>query len=378
MQQPPRCRVDCADTSGAVDALAQEWAELERATPEATGFQSFRWCRIWLDCARSGEEPRVVCVREGERLVMLLPLQVERRLGFSIVRWMGQPMTQYGDALALPGEGRTDWRAAAFAEMRRWRDVDLVALTQLRGDGVLASAAVQGEKFSAPEKLSAPYVDLRAGGRRRHKSVERRAKWLETIGPVSLEAPRTPAEREELAERALSLKRAWLRDKRAFSAGLSNPASEAFIAAAAREGVLRVHALRVGEEIAALDVGFVGGGAYRSLLGCYDIRFAEGAPGQSLTGRVIGECAAEGLLAYDFLLPADAYKLAWATGETPILARFIALNFRGRLAAFGLARLRPQVKRVVRAANRWRATAAAFALSYARARLVARKRGTRQ
>ncbi|PPD45403.1 MAG: hypothetical protein CTY15_04870 [Methylocystis sp.] len=349
-----RWRAECAATIEAVDALGAEWAALEAATPEATGFQSFQWCRIWLDSAGENVRPRVLCIREDARLVMLLPLQIERRFGVSIARWLGEPMTQYGDALALPGEGRAAWRAAAFAEMARWKDVDLVALTRLRADAVLADGPCDGEE------VCAPYIALDAGKRRRHKSVERRAKRLEAQGPLSLEEAQSPAERERLAGHALTLKRDWLRSKGIYSAGLSSPTSTRFITAAARAGVLQVNVLRVGETVAACDLGIVGGGAYRTFLGSFDARFAEGSPGQCLTGRVIERCAQEGLRAYDFLLPADAYKLEWATGQTSIRARFVPLSSKGRLAAFALARLRPLAKRALHALARLRSRLTGF------------------
>jgi CelD/BcsL family acetyltransferase involved in cellulose biosynthesis len=289
---------------------------------------------------------------------MLFPFQIERRLGVSIARWIGEPMTQYGDALAEAGEGRARWRKAAEAAMARWRDVDLFALTRLRADGVLAEGPVSGEA------LSAPYVELRVAKLRRHKSLERRAKRLEAHGAVALDEARSPAERESVARHAFALKREWLDGKGVFSAGLSNPASEGFIASLAREGFLRVNMLRVGGEIAAIDVGFIGGGAYRSLMGCYDARFAEGSPGQALTGRLIAHCRQEGLSAYDMLLPADAYKLDWASGEIAVNARLVATSLKGHVAAFALARLRPLAKRIVHGLAPLRARAKAPEFSF--------------
>lgn len=78
------CRVDCVGTLDGVAALAAEWAELEGATPEATGFQSFVWCHTWLRLAGARVTPRIVCVREAGRLVLLAPLQIERRFGVAI------------------------------------------------------------------------------------------------------------------------------------------------------------------------------------------------------------------------------------------------------------------------------------------------------
>lgn len=335
-------RVAYVDTLDGVEGLARDWAALESAAPEATGFQSFAWCRAWLRLAGGRVRPRILYVFEEERLVLLAPFQIERRFGVRVARWIGEPLTQYGDALARPGSGRDRWRAAALQEMARWRDVDLVALTRLRADGVLADGS------SAGESLAAPFTDLRDFTPRRHKSAERRARRLEAQGPVALVVAE-PAQSDRLARHALALKRDWLRRKGAYSAGLSHPLAEAFIAALAREGFLRVNMLTVGGEAAALDLGFCGGGAYRSLIGCFDARFAEGAPGQALTGRLIARCAQEGLCAYDMLPPADEYKRAWASGEVRVEARFLALNLKGRAAAFALAWLRPRAKRAARA-----------------------------
>lgn len=338
-------RLERLETLDAIDALAAEWAELENATPEATGFQSFIWCRNWLAVAGQSVRPRILSLREDGRLVMLLPLQIETRFGVSVARWIGEPMTQYGDALARAEAGRPQWRKLAEAELRRWRDVDLFALTRLRSGGVMADGTRAGEPFSAP------YVDLRLAAARRHKSVERRVKRLEARGPLALAQAETPAKRESLARHALALKRSWLAAKGAYSAGLSNPFAEDFIAALARDGFLQVNVLLVGGETCAMDLGFIGGRAYRSFLGCFDERFAEGSPGQALTGRLIARCAEERLAAYDMLLPADSYKLAWATGETTIEARFVARTLKGLAAAFALARLRPFAKRVLHAAG---------------------------
>jgi CelD/BcsL family acetyltransferase involved in cellulose biosynthesis len=361
------CQIDWVETLDGVDALAAEWAELESVTPEATGFQSFAWCRAWLRLAVGRASPLILCLRESERPVMILPLQVERRFGVSIARWIGEPMTQYGDALAREGDGRVRWRRIASGAMERRRDVDLFALTRLRADGVLADGAARGER------LSAPYVDCREPRPRRRKSVERRLRRLEARGSVALVEIGPPERRERLARHAFALKREWLRRKGVYSAGLSNPISEEFIAALAREGSVCVNALEVGGEIAALDLGMVGGDAYRSVLGCYDNAFAEGSPGQALTERLISRCAERGLSAYDMLLPADDYKLVWATGETPIEARFVATGLKGAIAALVLSRLRPLAKGAMHAAGPLRAKlAGTFSFARNPVRLLSR------
>jgi len=334
----------------AIERLAPEWEALEARTPEATGFQSFAWSRRWLrEAEKRGAPlaPRVVTVRENGRLAMLWPLQIERRLGAAIACWIGEPMTQYGDILAEAGQGRARWRAAAEAEMARWRDVDLFAFARLRADGVLAADEAGVHEG---EGLVAPYLDFSAGGdwRRRRRSLERRARKLAAHGPPQFDEVLDPALRESLTRRALALKRAWLDAKGLMSAGLSNPVTEDFLAGLARDGFLRVHRLRVGEQVAAIDLGILGGGAYRSLIGCYDMRFADGSPGQALTARLVEHCAGQGMARFDLLAPADAYKFSWSNGTARMGARFRPTTLRGRAAAFALARLRPLAKRLLR------------------------------
>jgi len=347
----PFLHVETLTSPEAIDASAAAWRALEAETPEATGFQSFDWCRAWIEAAgKDGLAFRVVAARRQGRLVMLWPLQVERRFGARILRWLGEPMTQYGDALALASDERPRWRSAVAGEISRWADVDLVALTRLRADGVLAGAGLELARGGG--ELAAPFADLRASSapRRESKSAQRRRRKLMAFGEVRLELAATPSRGGELVRVALAQKHEWLREKGFFSSGLSHQATAPFLDLLAQGGFLRLHALAAGPHIAAIDIGFVRHGAYRSLLGSYDLRWAEGAPGHVLTTQLIERCAAEGLAVYDFLAPADPYKLEFADGATPMGAHFRPLSLKGRIAAFVLAQVRPMAKRLVGAA----------------------------
>jgi CelD/BcsL family acetyltransferase involved in cellulose biosynthesis len=344
--------VEVAATLAAMEALASEWGALEQETPEGTGFQSYVWCRNWADAAGDSRlELRVVILREDGRLSMLWPLQIETVLGVRVARWLGEPMTQYGDALALPGQSRAHWRAAIEAELAGWTDVDLFAFMRMRSDGVLAACGFSGERSG--EALAAPFVNLRARPARRHKSAERRGRRLSAAGEPALRLAASREERRDLASKALALKQEWLRAKGLISAGLSNKTTAGFIDLLAQSDFLQIHALTFGTEVAAIDIGFTRGDAYRSLLGCYDVRFSEGSPGHALTRRLIAHYAAEGLGLLDFLAPADAYKLAFASGATPLVARFSARTPRGAVAGFALKWLRPAAKRLLALRAGW-------------------------
>ena len=364
----PSHHIAVAKNLAEVDALREEWDALERRTPEATGFQSFAWCRTWLATAmapgRTRLAPRVVTVRENGRLVMLWPLQVDARFGVRTIRWIGEPLTQYGDALAEQGAARELWRDLAEREMRRWGDADLVLLPRIRGDGVLAVA--DGAAHRRPEPLVpdrlAPYLDLTGGAPLRiakDKSVARRERKLGAEGSIALETSDTPEARVQSARRALALKQAWLRQRRLFSLGLSDPCAARFIEELARVGALEVNVLRVDGTAVAIDLGLIGGTSYRSFLAAFDETFAHGSPGNVLTARLVQRCRDAGLDRFDLLAPADPYKTKWADGTIALGVRKQALTWRGVAFGFALTRLRPLAKRGVLALGRWRRRLAA-------------------
>ncbi len=328
-------------TSAAVESIASEWRALEAATPEATGFQSADWR---LCCEKGGPSPRIVTVRENGRLVMLLPLQVENIWGAVIARWLGEPLAQYGDALALPDPRRSHWYAAAEKEMARWKDVDLVALSRLRADSVLASCGAR-LVVASRENNAAPFIELAGGDVRRHKSVERRMKKLLDCGPLRFETAQGPRARREAAEQALLLKREWLRRRRRFSSALSDPKVGDNLLALAEEGALRAHRLWAGEKLVSVELGLKCGASYRSLLGAYAADLAAASPGHALTLHMMRSLAREGVTRFDFLPPADPYKMLFATGADAMGALHAPLTWRGVVAGFALTRLRPMLKR---------------------------------
>ncbi len=342
-------KIDIARTLDAVDALAADWTALEGATPEATGFQSFDWCRAWLAAARERKaaEPRVIAIRDGGHLVMLAPIQVETISGIKIARWIGAPLTQYGDFLALPSERRRDWHAAAEVELARWRDIHLFAFTGLRCDSVLAqNSSVMDDDM---ELQSAPFVHLNkpAGKPRRHKSLERRFKRLAAFGPLRFEALDNAERRVVAAKTAFVMKREWLRRQHRVSLTLANPVTAKSVAELCAIEFLSVHCLWAGDELAAIEIGFVGGGVYRSLIGCFNARLATGSPGHYLTLALQRQLAAQGIVKLDFLAPSDAYKMMFADGVVSVGARYKAQGLRGQLALFFFVKLRPTLKQLL-------------------------------
>ncbi|GJE03386.1 GNAT family N-acetyltransferase [Methylobacterium isbiliense] len=342
------------DSLEAIDACAQDWRALQARTPEATGFQSYAWCRTWVAACRQrghAATPRVIALRVAGRLVMLWPLMVERRFGARIARWIGEPITPYGDVLAEPGPQREVWIARAAAVMRGWDDVDLVHLGRLRDDGVLArSGAAPGVPAGAA--AMAPQVPLPRRDPPCTKSRRRRLRLLARDfaddGPPQVEAVPAGAAARDAVRAALGLKAAWLAQRGLVSAGLSHPVVAPFLEEAAAAGDLAVHRLRVGPRAIAYDLGLSAGPVYRSLVGSFDPAYARYAPGHAMTAALLHHLSGQGAALYDFLPPDDTYKTRWATGRMPVRGRVLVLTARGRAAAFALVTLRGVAKRLYR------------------------------
>ncbi len=63
---------------------------------------------------RNESEVHIVTVQSGDRLVCLLPMMVETRLGLRQARILGEPVSQYSEILVAPGfPGAVDRAIAA-------------------------------------------------------------------------------------------------------------------------------------------------------------------------------------------------------------------------------------------------------------------------
>ncbi len=93
-------------------ALEEEWDDLHRNCPRAIPYQSWAWLYSWWEVYGEDYELRLITVRSGEGLLVgLIPLMLERRLGFGKLLLIGAGRgaeSHYLDVLV-----RRDWEAEA-------------------------------------------------------------------------------------------------------------------------------------------------------------------------------------------------------------------------------------------------------------------------
>jgi CelD/BcsL family acetyltransferase involved in cellulose biosynthesis len=326
-------------------ALLPEWRQLEaRATrvPTPVGLLEQIVARIDVSA------PRVVTIRAGDELVGIWALRRQHAGPLSIASRLGRTLQPYDDLVLAPGCDAEAVAQAAWAEVRRWRDVDAIQLPSIEQRSILRSvpdiaAAARPSDMGCVLDLTLhadPSSYLAGRSKNRRKAARRSLNQLKRRGPVVFADVEDPHLRRKLVTEAIALKCAWLDERNAPSPALRAPwFIEVLAAAAAEPGAadpgaadpLKVFHLTAGGQTAAIEIGMVDGDVYRSYLGTYSPDFAHEHPGATLTLNVIGWSIEAGLTCYDMLPPETPFKKHWTDTEVMVHGSVVPLSWRGEL-----------------------------------------------
>ncbi len=347
-------------------ALEADWTRLaDRHARPSHVFQQFGWARRWLSEFRSvsATEPSLavgVARRNGEA-VLILPLFVQRIAGARCLKWLGDPVGQYGDLIIADVPDRLRLISAVFDAVVSEPRADAVFLQRVRDDADIASFLA---KLGAAEqdRNEAPYIDLTAFSsfdaydnatftRRKQRERKRLRRRLEELGPVRLESDLKADAARAAASEAIVLKRRWLAEKSLASKALTDDRSLNFMAEIAADpssGVdTRVNVLKSGETTAGAQIGFAYKGTLSMHVIVYDTRFQKAGVGVLHLADMIERAFDEGLEQIDLLAPTADYKRTWATGALGVADHCYGVNRRGRLfVSFYLKRIRPLLKAI--------------------------------
>lgn len=360
------------------DALEGEWNDLfARAGSRTNVFQTFNWNWHWanhyLGEAGCDCELALITVRRQGRLVALWPLVLVRRLGLKIAKWMGEPVSQYGDALIDLQENPAEITELSWAALNRELGAHALHLRKIRSDAAaLPLIECAGATLTAREE--APYLDLASApdfsvyeerySAKARKNRRRLARRLADLGPITLQTLAGVASARAAALDAIALKRRSLQETGRMSPALEDARFAAFFADAAegrgRPCGCRVSRMQVGEQLAASTIDVTGNGTCAAHLIVHAPQFDACGAGTLMTERWIGAASDDGFAVFDFLAPAHAYKREWADGAVTVSDYAVATSPIGVLVvAAYYALLRPRVKAAVERAARWKAQFAA-------------------
>jgi CelD/BcsL family acetyltransferase involved in cellulose biosynthesis len=299
-------------------ALREEWGALCRESG-ATPFQSPEWLVPWWTHVAEGEL-LTIAVRDGRRLVGLLPLYVRAMPGGPrALSLLGLATTDQIDGIYARGWERSVV-AAAFAHLDRVGDRwDLLDLHQLpRGSALLetdaprgwASRVHPGETCRALAVGSVPWK-MRKNLRGARNRAAREGARYERADERTFGA---------LWDALLALhQERWGRG--ALSPGVRAAHREA-MPALLRRGVLRLWVMWVGSRPAAAICALADRSTHYLYLMAFDPAFEALSPGTLVIGHAIDEAAREGARTVDFLRGDEPYKQGWGVVERPLFRRW--------------------------------------------------------
>jgi CelD/BcsL family acetyltransferase involved in cellulose biosynthesis len=345
---------------GSLEALGEEWRALfvVHGRPHQV-FQTFDWLVTWARIYAARQRTlTVVTGRLDGKLVLVWPLVVERRFGLRIATWMGDPLSQYGDALMV--DDLDPASAEAVFEYIIALPVDVLALRRVRDDAAIAPLLrrrlgppvnVQASPFvDLSDRADADAFDMRFAGKLR-SSRRRRRRRLEERGPVAFIHHGPSAEAAGLVASALAYKREWARQAGILAPALLDPRFERFFVAAC-EAVpeLRVSALRCGEETLGVEISVACKGLLFGHVLAPRPGFGAWGLGGILAEQIIHNAIREGYDGVDLLAPADDYKLEWTAVSVGVGDFCLPLSLRGSLymwlwLRFGRAALKKLLRR---------------------------------
>jgi CelD/BcsL family acetyltransferase involved in cellulose biosynthesis len=336
----------------AFDALEADWNDLfARAGKPTNVFHNFNFCWHWAnhylsgsDNGSKGAKLSLVIARRHGRLIMVWPLVSERVRGITQVFWMGEPVSQYGDALidAIP-DAREILRSG-LNFLRSHATADILRLRRVREDANVALLMKEIDATAADRQI-APYMDLASAkdfasfeerySSKTRKNRRRLARRLEEKGAVEFLRLRSGVEARDLASKAVALKADWLKSRglpsKAINDGRMGRLFGDLVEGKTRPAGCIVSALKSNGDVAALEVSFTCKARLAMHLIVFNLEFEKSGAGVLLLEQTLNDGYADGFAALDMLAPGDAYKFDWCEKADDVIDWVKPITLRGHL-----------------------------------------------
>jgi len=285
-----------------LEALAPEWLELWRRSPNATPFQSPMWLLPWWRHFGSNEL-YAIAVRSGEKLAALVPLYILREDSESLGLFLGTGISDYLDAIG----------DASFVDQLARADCQIWDLQQLRASSPMLNTALPGGWSENVEDqdpcLLLPLAELSLSTHF-EKKLRYYRRRLEPVAFENANAGNLDAMLQSLFD--LHAAR-W--QKRGMPGMLADDVIQQFHREVAKAmldaGVLRMYALRSGERIVAVFYGFADASTVYYYLSGYDPELEKLSPGTLIVAHAVESAVRDGATTFDFLRGAEDYKTSW-------------------------------------------------------------------
>ena len=293
-----------------LEALAPEWLELWRRSPNATPFQSPMWLLPWWRYFGSNEL-HAIAVRNDGKLAALAPLYIIREDSESLGLFLGTGISDYLDAIG----------DASFVDHLAYVDCQIWDLQQLRESSPMLNAPLpDGWSENVEDQDPCLVLPLSELSLSTHSQKKMRY-YRRRLEPVTIES----ANHENLDAMLQSLfelhAARW--QKRGMPGMLADDVIQQFHREAAKAmldaGALRMYALRSAERTVAVFYGFADASTVYYYLSGYDPELEKLSPGTLIVAHAVESAVQGGATTFDFLRGAEDYKSSW--GAKPRMNR---------------------------------------------------------
>jgi CelD/BcsL family acetyltransferase involved in cellulose biosynthesis len=292
--------------------LEPQWWDLWHRDPDASPFQSPAWLLPWARQFDAGQS-RVLAIREGDRLVALLPMfRHEGRL----LPW-GAGTTDRLDGVFDPAFDQNELTRglSKFSEP--------LDLFQLRPDSPLSNTPLPSG-WAETRGFSVTCLEVPLPARLPHKMRENIRNYRNRARADGFDSPERVGWQafENLVE--LHTRR-W--NEREQSGVLADPRVLAWHREALplleRAGLLRFYAIQRDGAAGAVLYALYAKGRCLCYLSGFDPQFAPLGLGTVLLAHAISEAEREGATVVDFLRGREPYKYHWGVTEQPTYSRYL-------------------------------------------------------
>lgn len=348
-----------------VRELERDWGDLERrmgsrSNPFLSYGWNWHWCEHFLSPrdSRSSLTPCILVGKDAGRVNMIWPLVLEQKFGMRILKFMGAPVSQYGDILAEDAPDLETRLGSAWDYLCDELMPDALHARKVRADSAIA-ALLRGRSSIAFDQTAAPYVDLSGVSdvqdfqtrfsKRFRRNTRRQANRLSEMGDVTFRVVEQSGLARGLVGRAIEMKTAWLRAHGHSYSALNDSRVRSFfervVADTKRPSGVLVSVMSVGGRPAAIEIGVSSHGHYAAHIGTFDPDYASLSVGTIQMMRTVEHLINRGERSYDLMAPENDYKSKWADSSIQVADHVVPVSARGHMfATLYLKRLRPLLK----------------------------------
>ncbi len=348
-----------------LEDLHQEWNLLAQQLPQREPFYLPYWFQAFARTIARDESIPLVTVRDRGRLVGVLPLRRTgrflRKIPARVLSSLSNVHSCRFDFVCDPNHTEAVAQAAwhALKEDSRWSVIEVNAIPEGGAfEAIMRSAERDGYLVARWPTLLSPYLKLPSTQfdplsncpqhyRKDRKRLEKRFERLKEFGEPVFEVHTHFS--EDLFNEFLEMESSGWKGQ-AGGAIKCNPVIVDFyrelLSAAAREGHVRICALRAGTKAVAMELSFVVDHDCYSPKIAYDEAFSAASPGQQLARFSIQELARRGISTYDLLGPRSRHKAIWAGDIRPHANCYIFRpSLAGKTYHYIIDKMGPRVKR---------------------------------